>query len=96
MGFEADHYSGGMHLYAASMEPPETFEPTCVGDLYVHDCHLNQTRATDCAAVGGVCVPDAGCVMPLGAPCDADRANCAEDLTCIGADEYGTTWGTCG
>ena len=28
MGFEADHYSGGMHLYAASLEDPEDFEPT--------------------------------------------------------------------
>ncbi|MES0881199.1 GFA family protein [Roseibium sp. SCP14] len=28
MGFEADHYSGGMHLYAASLENPEDFEPT--------------------------------------------------------------------
>jgi hypothetical protein len=28
LGFEADHYPGGMHLYAASMEKPEAFEPT--------------------------------------------------------------------
>ncbi|MEC7961635.1 MAG: GFA family protein, partial [Pseudomonadota bacterium] len=28
MGFEADHYAGGMHLYAGSMEHPETFTPT--------------------------------------------------------------------
>ena len=28
MGFEATHYAGGMHLYAASMERPEDFEPT--------------------------------------------------------------------
>ncbi|MEX0286297.1 MAG: GFA family protein [Paracoccaceae bacterium] len=28
LGFEADHYPGGMHLYAASMEHPEDFEPT--------------------------------------------------------------------
>lgn len=28
MGFEADHYAGGMHLYAGSMEHPETFAPT--------------------------------------------------------------------
>ena len=28
MGFEADHYKGGMHLYAASLERPENFEPT--------------------------------------------------------------------
>lgn len=28
MGFEADHYPGGMHLYAASMEHPEEFKPT--------------------------------------------------------------------
>ncbi len=28
MGFEADHYAGGMHLYAASMEHPEAFTPT--------------------------------------------------------------------
>ena len=28
MGFEADHYPGGMHLYAASMDHPEVFEPT--------------------------------------------------------------------
>ena len=27
MGFEADHYQGGMHLYAASMENPEDFDP---------------------------------------------------------------------
>ena len=27
-GFEADHYRGGMHLYAASPERPENFEPT--------------------------------------------------------------------
>ena len=27
MGFEADHYQGGMHLYAASLEDPEEFEP---------------------------------------------------------------------
>lgn len=28
MGFEADHYPGGMHLYAASLENPEDFHPT--------------------------------------------------------------------
>ncbi|KIC46662.1 hypothetical protein RA28_02470 [Ruegeria sp. ANG-S4] len=28
MGFEAAHYPGGMHLYAASLEKPEDFEPT--------------------------------------------------------------------
>lgn len=28
MGFEADHYPSGMHLYAASLEDPENFEPT--------------------------------------------------------------------
>ncbi|NOC84622.1 GFA family protein [Ruegeria sp. HKCCD6604] len=28
VGFEADHYPGGMHLYAASMEYPEDFVPT--------------------------------------------------------------------
>ena len=28
MGFEADHYAGGMHLYAATLENPENFEPT--------------------------------------------------------------------
>ena len=28
LGFEADHYPGGMHLYAASMEHPENFNPT--------------------------------------------------------------------
>ena len=28
MGFEADHYAGGMHLYAASLEDPKDFEPT--------------------------------------------------------------------
>jgi hypothetical protein len=28
MGFEADHYKGGMHLYAASLEDPTKFEPT--------------------------------------------------------------------
>lgn len=28
LGFEADHYPGGMHLYAASMEDPEKFKPT--------------------------------------------------------------------
>ena len=28
MGFEADHYPGGMHLYAASLENPEVFKPT--------------------------------------------------------------------
>ena len=28
MGFEAAHYSGGMHLFAASMDAPETFAPT--------------------------------------------------------------------
>ena len=27
MGFEADHYQGGMHLYAASLEYPDEFEP---------------------------------------------------------------------
>ncbi|MEM9125532.1 MAG: GFA family protein [Pseudomonadota bacterium] len=27
MGFEADHYAGGMHLYAASMERPQDFKP---------------------------------------------------------------------
>ena len=27
MGFEADHYAGGMHLYAASLENPEAFRP---------------------------------------------------------------------
>ena len=28
MGFEADHYPGGMHLYAASLENLEDFSPT--------------------------------------------------------------------
>ncbi|WP_171209664.1 MULTISPECIES: GFA family protein [unclassified Ruegeria] len=28
MGFEAEHYPGGMHLYAPSMECPEQFNPT--------------------------------------------------------------------
>lgn len=28
LGFEADHYPGGMHLYAASMDEPEDFKPT--------------------------------------------------------------------
>lgn len=28
LGFEAAHYPGGMHLYAASLENPEDFEPT--------------------------------------------------------------------
>jgi len=28
LGFEADHYEGGMHLYAASLEDPTDFEPT--------------------------------------------------------------------
>ena len=28
MGFEANHYTGGMHLYAASLENPQDFEPT--------------------------------------------------------------------
>ncbi|KNG92502.1 GFA family protein [Pseudaestuariivita atlantica] len=27
MGFEAAHYAGGMHLYAATMERPQTFVP---------------------------------------------------------------------
>jgi len=28
VGFEANHYPGGMHLYAASLENPEDFKPT--------------------------------------------------------------------
>lgn len=28
MGFEADHYAGGMHLYAASLDDPKIFKPT--------------------------------------------------------------------
>ena len=28
MGFEAAHYPGGMHLYAASLDTPEIFQPT--------------------------------------------------------------------
>jgi len=28
IGFEADHYPGGMHLYAASLDNPESIEPT--------------------------------------------------------------------
>ena len=28
MGFEADHYAGMMHVYAASLENPEAFNPT--------------------------------------------------------------------
>ncbi|CAD0184633.1 hypothetical protein RUESEDTHA_01515 [Ruegeria sp. THAF57] len=28
IGFEADHYPGGMHLYAGSLENPEDFKPT--------------------------------------------------------------------
>lgn len=28
MGFVADHYEGGMHLYAASLDNPEQFTPT--------------------------------------------------------------------
>jgi len=27
IGFEADHYAGGMHLYAASLDNPADFEP---------------------------------------------------------------------
>ena len=27
IGFEADHYPGGMHLYAASLDNPENFKP---------------------------------------------------------------------
>lgn len=27
MGFEADRYPGGMHLYAATLYEPEKFEP---------------------------------------------------------------------
>lgn len=27
MGFEADHYPGGMHLYAATLEDPADFKP---------------------------------------------------------------------
>ena len=28
MGFEADHYPGGMHIYAASLQEPGDFRPT--------------------------------------------------------------------
>ena len=28
IGFEADHYAGGMHLYAGSLENPSNFKPT--------------------------------------------------------------------
>lgn len=28
MGFAADHYPGGMHLYAASLDDPTNFKPT--------------------------------------------------------------------
>ena len=28
MGFEADHYAGGMHLYAASLADPREYVPT--------------------------------------------------------------------
>jgi hypothetical protein len=28
MGYEADHYPGGMHLYAATLDDPATFRPT--------------------------------------------------------------------
>ncbi|MEM7258372.1 MAG: GFA family protein, partial [Pseudomonadota bacterium] len=28
LGFVAEHYAGGMHLYAASLENPQDFEPT--------------------------------------------------------------------
>jgi len=28
MGFEAEHYAGSMHLYAASLDNPKSFEPT--------------------------------------------------------------------
>ena len=28
IGFEANHYTGGMHLYAASLDNPEDFKPT--------------------------------------------------------------------
>ena len=28
MGFEAEHYEGGMHLYAASLVDPVDFAPT--------------------------------------------------------------------
>ena len=28
MEFQADHYPGGMHLYAASLEDPKVFKPT--------------------------------------------------------------------
>ena len=36
IGFEAAHYEGGMHLYAASLEDPADFNPT----FHVH--HHNQ------------------------------------------------------
>lgn len=35
MGFEADHYPGGMHLYAASMERPQDFVPEF--HVFAHD-----------------------------------------------------------
>ena len=28
IGFEADHYPGGMHIYAGSLENPDQFEPS--------------------------------------------------------------------
>jgi len=28
MGFEAEHYKGDMHVYAASMDDPKNFKPT--------------------------------------------------------------------
>ena len=57
IGFEADHYPGGMHLYAASLENPQDFKPTfhvnkqsalpwlhIAGDLEVFDGTLLHTR----------------------------------------------------
>jgi hypothetical protein len=44
MAFEADHYKGGMHLYAASLDNPEQFEPT----FHVnHDSKLSWLKLED-------------------------------------------------
>ena len=44
MAFEADHYKGVMHLYAASLDNPEQFEPT----FHVnHDSKLSWLKLED-------------------------------------------------
>lgn len=63
------------------------FDAQCAEDLLFVECQVDQPVALDCAAVGGEC-RNARCVgLPLGAPCEEDRLECAPGLVCDAVSE---------